>query len=218
MENGRFCIYTVITGDHDELITPNFRSEGCDYICFSDVPRHSDFWDVKLINIENLDRVRGARRVKIMPHLYLKDYDRSLYIDGNFDITGDFFDYIKTYLKSSSMLCIEHPQRDCIYAEAEACIKLNKDDPLLIMNQMLGYAFEGYPRKNQLIASGVIYRRHNDPILVRLNEAWWAEVRKKSRRDQLSFNYVCHKYGYVYDVADVNYFSNKYFERFKHKS
>lgn len=217
MENSRLCVYTVITGDYDELITPTIVTKGCDYICFSDVPRSSKFWKIKLINIENSDCVRSARRIKIMPHFYLKDYDQSLYIDGNFDIVGDVREYINTYSKLSTLLCVDHPQRNCIYAEAEACIKLKKDDPSLIMNQVLGYALEGYPKNNGLIASGVLYRRHHDPSLVRLMEAWWDEVSKKSRRDQLSFNYACFKLGYRHDVSDINYFNNKYFQRVKHK-
>ena len=39
-------------------------------------------------------------------------------------------------------------------------------------------------------------RRHNDPALMALSEAWWAEVRSKSQRDQLSLSYVVEKTAY----------------------
>lgn len=32
MENSRLCVYTVITGDCDELIAPTIVTKGCDYI------------------------------------------------------------------------------------------------------------------------------------------------------------------------------------------
>jgi hypothetical protein len=43
----------------------------------------------------------------------------------------------------------------------------------------------------------VILRRHTDAIR-HLNEAWWNEIVRGSRRDQLSFNYVAWKLGLRY--------------------
>ena len=43
----------------------------------------------------------------------------------------------------------------------------------------------------------MILRRHTDAIR-RLNEAWWNEIVRGSRRDQLSFNYVAWKLGLSY--------------------
>ena len=70
-----------------------------------------------------------SRIYKILPHIYLPEYDHSLYIDGNFKIIGDVEEYINQYSNNASMLCFKHPQRTCIYDEAEICIKLKKDSP-----------------------------------------------------------------------------------------
>ena len=45
-----------------------------------------------------------------------------------------------------------------------------------------------------LVEAPVILRRHTAAIRA-LNEAWWAELVRGSRRDQLSFNYVAWKLG-----------------------
>jgi len=80
---------------------------------------------------------------------------------------------------------------------ADACIKINNDNPTVIRKQMEKYRLDGYPKNNGLISSGIIFRRHTFKIS-QLNEAWWKEIMKHSRRDQLSFNYVVENWGHEY--------------------
>lgn len=87
--------------------------------------------------------------------------------------------------------------RHCIYDEAEMCKRLHKDSAVVIDAQMSRYRNEGYPVKAGMIESGVILRKHNDPRCKALCNMWAAEVMKHSRRDQLSFNYICWKMHFV---------------------
>lgn len=215
--HNRIAIYTAITGNYDELRTPKYVSENCDYICFTDnINLKSDFWEIRLMQDSELDPVRKARKHKVLPHMYLKEYDSSIWIDGNFDIVGDMNEVINKYSNESGMLCIIHPQRNCVYEEAKACIELNKDSEDIINNQIEKYLADNYPKNNGMIASGVLYRKHRDAKLVKVMEAWWKEIYNRSRRDQLSFNYVCWKYQYKYDECDLSYWGNNYFKRVTH--
>ena len=38
-----------------------------------------------------------------------------------------------------------------------------------------------------------------------LMDEWWNEVKSMSRRDQLSFNYVCWKKDFQYSICNLNY-------------
>ncbi|MCK9152227.1 DUF616 domain-containing protein [Methanobacterium alcaliphilum] len=165
----------------------------------------------------NLDKIKKARKYKILPHRYLEEYDQSLWVDGNFMILNDINKFIKKFAKQTSMMCIAHPDRECIYEEAEVCIKVKKDSEEIISKQINKYSLEKYPPNNGLIASGILYRKHNDPQVIKLMEDWWKEVKLHSRRDQLSYNYVCWKNRFHYDECDLLYWNNKYFNRLEHK-
>ena len=102
-------VYTSITGDYDDLLTPLHINENWDYICFTDKDIKSDFWQIKQIGNSNLDPVRKAKKYKILPHRYLSAYDYSLYIDANFIIIGDIDKFVNKYSKVNPMLCLVHP-------------------------------------------------------------------------------------------------------------
>lgn len=91
-----------------------------------------------------------------------------------------------------------HPDRRCIYVEAARCISMSKDDPALIIRQMERYRREGYPPDNGLAECNVIVRHHSDALVQKVMSDWWREIRKGSRRDQLSFNYVIWKNAFKY--------------------
>jgi hypothetical protein len=216
--NNKKVVYTSITGNYDELLTPLFRNEGWDYICFTDSPDlESDFWKIKRIKDVDLSLPKINRIHKILPHKFLPKYDYSLYIDGNIRIIGDIDEYINKFSNNASMLCFIHPQRSCIYYEADACIKMEKDNVELIKNQINRYRDEKYPENNGLIAGGILYRRHKDPMVIKSMDAWWKEVKNNSYRDQLSFNYVCWKTNFQYEICNLNIWKNEFFQHHKHK-
>lgn len=109
------------------------------------------------------------------------------------------------------MLSFVHDKRDCIYDEGPACIELKKDCPRIINRQLERYRKEGFPAHYGLLSGGILYRKHNSPALRAVDEMWWNEVRKGSKRDQLSFNYVCYCLEFQYDSCPLNYFHNPYF-------
>ena len=79
------------------------------------------------------------------------------------------------------------------------------------------YRQEGYPEHNGLIESAILVRELKDQRLISLMEAWWQEVLHGSKRDQLSFNYVCWKHDFVYDSTDLYIYGNKYVKLYNHK-
>lgn len=209
---GKGVVYTVITGEYDQLLEPLEVDENFDYICFTDNNKlSSKVWNIRIIeNLEGLDQVRLARKHKILCYEFLNEYDYSVYVDGKIQIIGGLRKYIEKYSNGSPMLCFPHFSRDCAYEEASACIKHGKDAVATINNQMEKYGQEGYPIKNGLIDSACLVRQHHDLTLQKVMMCWWNEVRQKSRRDQLSIGYACWKNDFHYDVSDLFIYSNEY--------
>lgn len=110
----------------------------------------------------------------------------------------------------------KHSHRNCIYKEAEACIALGKDNKEVILKQVALYKNAGYPRDNGLIESGVILRRHNDPIVMGAMTTWWRQIISYSKRDQISFNYVAWKNKVPFTAINGNIRNNEFFNWSKH--
>jgi len=198
----KIVIYTAIFGPYDDLI-PQRKIPGVDYICFTDQPFKSKTWKVVYVEPKFEDTPRNSRRFKILPHLFLQEYDYSVFMDGNYLVKRDIRNFVNSGLKEHKMMIYDHNQcsdaRNCVYDEYEALLELGKetgnykDDPEVMQQQMNKYRSDNYPENNGLIFSAVLIRRHNDPEVIKLMEKWWSELENGSKRDQLSFNYSAWK-------------------------
>jgi len=226
----KIAVYTSIIGKYDNLVTPKVKPDGFDFICFTDQDLQSDVWKIKKVLPIYKDNTRTARKYKILPHRYLPEYDISIWVDGNENIVGNVSEMLDVYLINSNMAVYDHmscwDKRNCIYKEADAIFQLGrknmdrtpergtknfKDNPNIIKQQIEKYKSEGFPKDFGLIVSGVIFRKHNNPDIVKCMEDWWVELKYGSKRDQLSFNYCTWKNNTNFnwirqDIRDDGYF------------
>jgi Protein of unknown function (DUF616). len=209
----RLAIYTVIMGNYDYLKDPAYIDENCDYICFTNrSDLKSDTWKIIVETSDEYDDIKWQRRHKVLAHEYLKDYDFSIYVDGNVTILGSLREYVQKESKGKNILCLQHPYRNNIYEEAAECISLKKDDPEVITDQINQYRADGCPQQSGLIVSSIIFRKHTDPTIIKVMGYWWNEICYKSYRDQLSFNYVCWKYNFQYDESLLKPWKSPYWK------
>ena len=190
-------VYTCITGDYDKIIEPKVVSDEFDYVCFTDnAELFSNVWEIRPLPIEtnSLTQVKKQRFVKTHPHLLFKDYDISIWVDGNVEIVGNLDEFIKANDKNDCSIFVPtHPSRKCIYAEEKAVISLKKDTKKNTEPQINRYLSEKYPKNNGLLQSNILLRKHNDEKCIKFMNEWWEEIKNGSHRDQLSFNYVAWK-------------------------
>lgn len=194
-------VYTCITGKYDELKEHKYVNSDWDYVCFTDSQLIcSDYhtWEIRPIFFKELDDVRNARWHKIHPHIIFPEYEKSVWIDANIDVLNNnlFNDVQLSMNKNSKISIVSHPDRDCIYDELQACIDLQKDDAEIMKKQVDLIKQDGFPKKNGLFDTSIIYREHNNKEIIKIMENWWWWIKKYSRRDQLSLNYVLWKNNY----------------------
>lgn len=219
IKKNRIAVYTAIFGDYDKLNIPDKKIEGCDFYCFTDNKNlKSDLY--KIINIERefSDPTRDARKIKILSHKYLPEYEYTLWMDANvlfrnFDVKKMFKEFLADY----DVAMHKHSARNCTYDEAVACVNREVDDPLMIISQMVRYLNEGYPAKRGLVETGIIFRR-NTNLTRKINEDWWNEIKNGSRRDQLSVDYAIWKNNANYFKINGKIKDNRFFYAEKHKS
>lgn len=212
-------IYTCITNDYDTLqpiqVPPGYRA-----IAFMNERGHDTMkyyaemlpmWEIQIIPSERLHH-KIHREIKINPHKFLPRHELSIWMDGNITPKMDVYDFAAFMEgKEHGLWIMKHPERDCIYDEAEACIRLQKDSEKVIRAQMREYESFGTPRHIGLVGSGVIIRE-NDSENMKFNERWWMEVKNHSVRDQLSFNHCAWLYDFEYNTFDFLY----EFEKVRH--
>ena len=140
-----------------------------------------------------LDPARAAKKIKALPHVYLAQYDCSLYIDNTVRLKAAPSRLFEEYLApaKSPLLCFRHPERDCVYEEAKVVLSVGFDTPERVNPQMALYRYLGYPANNGLAKAGVLLRRHQDPALQRVMNTWHEQVLCHSKRDQLSMLPAC---------------------------
>lgn len=232
--NEKGVVYTAIFGDYEPLLDPKVINTNLDYICFTDNANlKSEIWDIKLISdvgnefnfsdkynnnisLLDLDYTRQARLIKCLPHIFLKEYDFSIWIDAGFLIVGDVIKFVNRYTEKD-FLGIKHSTRNCIYEEANEVIRLNMDDNERISNQIELYENNNYPKNNGLIESGILFRRHNNDKIIKVMEEWFNEIVNFSKRDQISFNYISWKNKLDFDLADMYCTRNPYFHHYFHR-
>jgi hypothetical protein len=222
----RIAIYTSIFGNYDNLIDDQLQIPNVDYICFSPEKIQSSTWNVIKSTPIYEDPNRCAKKFKILPHRFLKNYEYSIWIDGNIKVIGDINDIIYEHPYQVYDHMNLYDARNCIYKESNAIIEMGinnfkinpsrgvlafKDDPAIIEKQMKLYMSNGYPSNNGLVANPIIFRNHKNTEVINIMEHWWNEIKYHSKRDQLSFNYVAWKYNFKYNLLEGDCRNNKYF-------
>jgi hypothetical protein len=190
--------FTCITGDYDTLRLPEHLSAEIDYHVFTDQPVSGyGVFQVHPVGMLGLsDPTRRARHIKLHPHTLMAGYDVVVFGDANVIIRGDLMPHVRRFRESGSPLAfVPHPARHCLYEEAVICVACERDSAERIVPQMLAYQQEGFPAGAGLSESNLFACRPADPATPAFFEAWWTELERGSRRDQLSAHYVLWKLG-----------------------
>lgn len=212
MKKNSQVVYTCITGNYDELTQPHFINPNCDYVCFTDNKRllkkkNLHPWVIKPLGFNKLDNVRNARWHKTNPHVLFPEYESSIWIDANINILSvGLFDILSRMNKP--IITVKHFARNCIYEECNECEYLEKDDKNIIIKARELLIYSGMPRNYGLAETNIVFRKHNEPLIIKIDNEWWQIIRDFSRRDQLSFTFVLWKNGI--NVDDITFANERF--------
>lgn len=174
-------VYTAIYGNYDEPKRQPLLEKPT---LFTDKVESED-WEVRKVKRRESSPRMKAKYFKCHSHLISRGI--SIYIDGCGTMIGkDFIERCLEYLGDADMLAFKHPDRDCIYTEAEFCRAFKKYINSDIMGQVDDYRKQGWPEHAGLWACGLLVRRNNERVR-RFNKLWWKHINKYTYQDQLSF-------------------------------
>lgn len=201
-ENTKFnnvCLYTINTGGYEGdkiYIEPKLP---IDYLYFTDqfnlvykcielgiIPFYITSKDSKLLQ----------RTIKTSPHLYLPYiYDTSIYIDGNMqpkfnnNILNNFID------SKFNIICFSHPERNTIKEESCIVIEYMLESKENVNKILELQKKDGFKDNIGLTETNVLIRKHKN--IIEFSNEWKKNI-EICRRDQISFDYLLHKYNLNY--------------------
>lgn len=183
-------IFTAIYGDYDTpqipKLTPPARND-VDFFMFTNdkdlKPPHP--WMKCLYDPGYKDPLMNAKRVKVMSHEVIGGYDRSLWVDGNYELHGDPIRRVFPFINPQrELVLVRHYCRSCLFDEAEVCINQKLDDPKLISKTVRQYLKLGITRPTGLYFGSFIGRQRSENIK-RFNMLWWHLIENGTNRDQI---------------------------------
>ncbi len=222
----RSVVYTCITNNYDdicELKTYKYLNHDWDYICYTDNKEHIalkqiGIWEIRPLQYSKLDNSRNNRWHKMHPHILFPEYDESIYLDANINIlTSYIFDVIKE--KDMNFILPRHFKSQCVYSEYKDVLALRLDSAENISS---GFSFiknDGMPKNYGFTENNVLYRRHNQGVVIEIMNEWWNLLKKYAKRDQLSLTYLFWKHSIkIEDVTfeNIRYLINDFY-MFDHK-
>lgn len=185
-------VYTALFGETDPLHEPACATTAR-FVCLTDQPGLlSERWEVFYLPPQTAP-TRASRLVKALSHRQFAA-DWSLWLDASFTLLVDPY----TLLHHGELVSFRHHVRNRIRDEGVAVVQAGMADAETIARQLSTYHAAGFDTdarpQQQLSAMGAILRRHT-PAVMAFNEAWAAELRQYSPRDQLSADYVAWRQG-----------------------
>lgn len=211
----RRVVYTCLFGYSERFLDQQLLpDELTDFVCFTDdEDLRSDFWKIVVVEKSLLDPHRRSKSFKHRPHLLFPKHECSLYVDNTVELTASpatFFKQLK--INNSSFMMFRHPDRNCIFDEAEIVKSLGLDDSQLIDKQMDFYRRSGFQKMSGLHATTVMLRMHNEPEVKAAMNEWHDQVLRYSKRDQLSFDVVRQFFNLKVDTFAGTLYQNEFFK------
>ena len=184
----RRVLYTALIGRYETLNELTVDDPGITAICFTDDPDlRSDTWRIVVVEPAfPSDPVRSQRRLKVLGHPELHDFDEWMYIDNSVRLLAPPSRMLDACLSTHDLAIPTHSFRDTVQDEFEAVIWSRLDRAERVTEQLTHYRAD-WPGSltTRPLWNGIILRR-STPEVAAWARTWWEHILRYSRRDQLS--------------------------------
>lgn len=209
----RLVIYTVLTGAKEALgnpiadLAPDATSDlDIDFVCFTDNrDLRSPVWRFRYLDQLPLPAEKASRRPKALPHIYLPEWEFSLYIDNIvlFRRLPQQQDLAST--RPYLFKLFRHQTRKNPGEEAAAILQVGYESFERIASQLDFYGqLMPVDSITPLSTCTVILRQHRRPELEHFGQTWWEQILNFGKRDQMSFDFAVKWSG-----AEIEYFAGE---------
>ncbi|WP_029037668.1 glycosyltransferase domain-containing protein [Salinimicrobium xinjiangense] len=208
----KIAVYTAIFGEKDLLRDPlNYvQDPNIDYFLITDNKNcESDIYKIILKKIFNKDIAKNARYYKILGLAEFKGYDFLIWHDANLQLKHNTIQDLVDLVRNKQIATFQHPKRTNFYDEAIACIRDRKEEPLTLFYQCLYYFSKNYSPYCGLYETSILIKNMSVGKNSLYNN-WWDEVKRFSRRDQISLPIVLDKHNSLINILNGERLNSPY--------
>lgn len=221
----KIVIYTAIFGEYDELIDPVLVPDNCDFIVFTDskeMSSKSRIWNTIILDDSffpsDVTTPKDKNRyIKIKPHIFLRKYDHSIYVDGNLEIITDLTALFNRMTNCN--ISVFNHDRENIFQELHAIKRQKKDTVSSVKESSLFLKKFFLNSDHGLAVCSVIIRKHTSDKIIELMDEWWKLYLKlPTKRDQLSFPLALINKGIdIKKITNLGFYSSQiYLNKHRH--
>jgi hypothetical protein len=178
-----------------DIIQSFKRLNGWDYILFTNLDIVSDSWTIRKIELPDPNFIISAKMIKWLSHKYLSEYDIVYWMDAYCVFNNNKKELLeKALLKLEDanvpLFIKQHPSRDCIYDEADACLGFKKIDTDTYTNVMKFLNDHNVPRNYGLYETNSMLKINKNKMVIEIGKELIAILKKLTYRDQLILTYI----------------------------
>jgi len=175
------------------------RLNGWDYILFTNLDIVSDSWTVRKIDLPDPNFIISAKMIKWLSHEYLNEYDIVYWMDAYCALNNHKKEILeKALLKLENanvpLFIKQHPSRDCIYDEADACLEFKKIDTDTYTNVKKFLNEHKVPRNYGLYETNSMLKMNKNKMIMEIGKELITVLKKLTYRDQLILTYILFKH------------------------
>jgi len=192
----KIAVFTVILNDYDTP-KPFNRTEGYDYILFTDNPElNGNGWDVRIVEPTENPKLQ-SRHIKWLSHQYLKEYRRVIYIDSSYQILHRLDKLVIKHFTGGILTC-KHANRCNVWEEIERVRELKFDTNENLDKTKALFKTNDFDGDGGLWQNGFFIRDHK-PETNSFCELLYTLLTGYTYRDQIMLPYLAFKTGFKID-------------------
>lgn len=182
----RVALVTAIFGGYDTLKPLPVGHGFDDAVCVTDDPGMSAEGWRTLVEPPHENHRMVAKRPKMRPNLFV-DADVWVWVDGQIQVKPGLRDFAVSNLGHAYLAAFEHPERNCLYQEADVCKQRNLAPGGDLDKQVDVYDCAGMPRNFGLWECAVLVWSQ---FGLQAGESWLMQVRRHTVRDQIALPFI----------------------------
>jgi hypothetical protein len=187
-------IYTCVFENYDWVFPPIAPLPSIKHIIVTDrLGPESAGWERLVVDPARWGGPVSANRYwKIMGHVEMRGFSRTLYVDANIRLLGNSSAFLDEALPpGAAMGLFRHPLRSSVVAEMDACLAAGKSvDAARLAEEHGFYIRQGFPDDLGMSENTILARRPHAPGLDAAMRDWWEIYHRFESRDQFSLPVV----------------------------
>lgn len=207
----KIAIITANFGGYEEL-KPAMPQDGCEarFICVTDdLKQEPNGWELVSPLISHEDPNLSGKHPKCMPWIYTTALC-SVWVDASFRIVSRTM-AVDLIERAHPIAQFAHPERDCIFEEAESSAQMERYRALPLAKQAEAYRRSGHPKHWGLWACGVIAADLRQSAVRGAFADWYNECLGWGVQDQVSQAYCLRAAGVRPASLPDSLYNNRWF-------